>query len=472
MANRLPVARSEQGAWKLSPGGLVNAMLPVVRGGGGVWIGWGGQIGGRGGELTVDGLEMVDIPLSRREHKRYYCEMANEILWPLFHDGVRNPHYSEDAWEAYKRINERFAREADASTPRGGLVWIHDYHLLMVPGVLRRLRPDVRIGLFLHIPVPPVELFATLPWRGPLVESMIEADLIGTQTEPDAENLRRLLRQTVSDTSARGEGIIADVAAFPISIDTPTYTREAMVGEEDGSVAECRSRFGADRTLYLGVDRLDYTKGIDQRLLAFEKALEMGDLDAREVCFMQIAVPSREAIPNYQEISETVDGLVGRINGLFSSLGDAVVHYAKSSVPFPDLVRLYRAADVMVVTPLRDGMNLVAKEFVATRFDATGELILSEFAGAAQELTQATIVNPHDVPVLADRLVAAHHNRDRSAPNDAMAVMHRHVTEHDVHRWARAFLDRLRHGPALPGMESEQTVAGTPTVRSQRVAPE
>jgi trehalose-6-phosphate synthase len=418
----------------------------------GVWIGWDGRIDGEGDRagtaMDHDGLRLVRMSLSRKEHNGYYRAVANEMIWPLFHDGVRHPSYDADPWESYRRVNCRFADAAAAHTPEGGLVWVHDYHLLLVPGMLRAERPDVRIGLFIHIPVPPRELFATLPWRDEITRSLCSADLIGTQTADDATHMRDCL-SCPDPTGQRAAPTVHSptVDAFPISIDARRFHSAARQAEADGSARAMRERMAGKRTtLLLGVDRLDYTKGIDKRLEAFELVLRRGEIDPEAVRFVQVAVPSREAVADYKDISERVDGLVGRINGVYGGLDGPVVHYVKSGLAEGDLVPLYRAADVMVVTPMRDGMNLVAKEYVASRYDHTGELILSEFAGAVHELGDATIVNPHDVEATADALAGAcrRHALGDASGLPAMKRMHAQVMEHDVHEWSAAFLDRLK----------------------------
>jgi len=444
VANRLPVHLDDEGRWQLSPGGLVTAMIPVLRRFGGTWIGWSGRPDSAGGEIDVDGLHLHDVPLSATEVERYYIDTANGILWPLFHDAVRSPEYDADAWETYRAVNRRFAEQAAEHTPPGGTVWIHDYHLLLMPGFLHALRPDLSIGLFLHIPVPPGELFATLPWRDEIVDSLRAASLVGTQTSIDAANLRAAIARP-GPSERRDTERLRDVTieAFPISIESRRFRDAAVEAERSGRVADLRRRFGEDRTILLGVDRLDYTKGIDRRLEAFEGALASGRIDPERVCFIQVCVPSRDSATHYPEINARVDRLAGRINGRFSTLGRPVLEYTRRPVPMEDLVPLYRLADVMVVTPFRDGMNLVAKEYVACRTTGEGELILSEFAGAAHELREATIVNPHDIDAVTDALVTAcaRHQAGDTAPG--MAAMHRHVMEHDVDRWARSFIDRL-----------------------------
>ncbi|GAB4515979.1 MAG: trehalose-6-phosphate synthase [Phycisphaerales bacterium] len=449
VANRLPVRIDEDGSHAISPGGLVSALMPVVRDGGGTWIGWLGTPGDPDVDpdgFVVDGLALRPVPLSEQDIELYYQRFANETLWPLFHDGVRTPDFDADAWEHYVKVNERFARIAAEETERDGVVWVHDYHLLMVPELLKKMRPDIRVGVFLHIPIPPGELFATLPWRQEILLSLASADLVGTQTRVDAENLSRtLLRPSLAGAVDPAIAMHKPkVMAFPISIDSLKYRDAAVETVESGEADELKESFGSGRTLFLGVDRLDYTKGIDKRLEAFEYALEHGMLDPARCAFVQVAVPSRDILPEYQDINDRVDALVGRINGRFGGVAHTVVYYIKRALPFTRLIPLYRAADVMVVTPVRDGMNLVAKEYLATRFDGTGELILSEFAGAARQLSGATLINPYDVTALADALVDAYTRSRETGGHPATSDMHHHVMEHDVHEWAASFLDVLQ----------------------------
>lgn len=458
-ANRLPVTRAD-GQWAISPGGLVRALIPVMRARDAVWIGWSGQTDNRGGVLDYEGLRLLDIPISAREHDQYYRKVSNQMLWPLFHDGVRHPVFDERAWRGYEGVNRRFAEAIASQTPRNGTVWLQDYHLLLAPGMLRELRPDLRIGLFIHIPVPPVELFATLPWREEIANSLGSADLIGTQTPADAEHMRDLIRGPGLFASERKtDSDLAQVDDFPISIETRMYRDAAQRADREGSSARIRERLGcAARTMLLGVDRLDYTKGIDRRLEAFEAALRRGRLDPDRVRFVQVAVPSRESVEEYSEMSDRIDAIVGRINGVYGGLHGPVVHYIKTGLRHDELIPLYRAADVMVVTPFRDGMNLVAKEYVATRYDATGELILSEFAGAAHELSEATLVNPHDIGAVEDAIVKACDCAEARLPRNSMSRMHEHVRAHDVHRWSRRFLGRLDEIARRPSARPERAI--------------
>ena len=326
-------------------------------------------------------------------------------------------------------------------------MWVHDYHLQLVPGMLRALRPDLRIGFFLHIPFPPEELFAWLPWRKQLLEGLLGADVIGFQTYPAVRNFSRLAREYTSaegtDTLLTFEGRETRVASFPISIDADWFGQTADSRGTLDAAAEIRARIGEQRRILLAVDRLDYTKGIDSRLAAYELLLKTGRVSADKAVLMQIAVPSRERVFEYEAMRRTIEQRVGRINGQYSEPGRVAVHYFRRNFSREDLVAYYRAADVMLVTPLRDGMNLVAKEYCACRTDHSGVLVLSEFAGAAQELRRALLVNPRDIEGMAE---AMHEALTMPAPDarHRMAILRTQVRRHDVYEWADQFLEALR----------------------------
>ena len=312
--------------------------------------------------------------------------------------------------------------------------------------MLRALRSDLRIGFFLHIPFPPQELFLQLPWRRPILEGLLGADLVGFQVHGAASNFSRVARRTVgasgTDTVLDYEGRRIRVGAFPISVDTTALIKRASDPDVQRRARQLRVDLGSPDVVMLGVDRLDYTKGIDRRLMAIRELLADGSLSASGAVLVQIGVPSREDDPHYRREREHLEQLVGEVNGEYSSVGRPAIHYLYQSLDLDELVALYLAADVMLVTPLRDGMNLVAKEYVACRVGATGALVLSEFAGAAQELRDAILVNPHDLDGVKQ---AIRHAVDLE-PNEGTARMRRMrriVRRHDVQAWARAFLAAL-----------------------------
>ena len=449
VANSLPIRRVERDGgvhWDMSPGGLVSALTPVLRGRAGIWIGWPGRGEGMVVPSRHEGIELCPVPLDDAEYEQFYLGFANATLWPLYHDAIRTPTFEREWWYAYVAVNDRYARAVAQAAAPGATVWVHDYHLQLVPKMLRALRPDVRIGFFLHIPFPPQELFLQLPWRRPILEGLLGADLVGFQVRGAASNFSRLARRVVGATGTDAvmdyEGRQVRVGAFPISVDTAALINRASDPAVQSRAGELRAELGSPDVVMLGVDRLDYTKGIDRRLIALAELFADGSLSVSRSVLVQIGVPSREDDPHYRREREHLEQLVGEINGAYSSVGRPVVHYLYQNVTVDELVALYLAADVMLVTPLRDGMNLVAKEYVACRVNATGALVLSEFAGAAQELRDAILVNPHD---LDGHKRAIRHAVDLD-PGEATARMRRMrrvVRRHDVHAWARAFLAAL-----------------------------
>ena len=451
VANRLPVRGEEhEGSWDwtLSPGGLVSALVPVLREGKGLWIGWAGMAGDTDAvPATHEGIELLAVPITAEEYEEFYLGFANATLWPLYHDAIRPATFDRSWWHAYVTVNERFAAATAESAAPGATVWIQDYQLQLVPKMLRRRRPDLRIGFFLHIPFPPRELFLQLPWRREILEGLLGADLVGFQVPGGATNFSRLARQLVGATGSGGtvefEGRHIQVGAFPISVDTSEFAERANDPAVRARAREIHDELGDPELMLLGVDRLDYTKGIDRRLRAIGELFADGTLDPARHVVVQIAVPSREEDPHYQREREQLERLIGELNGEHATVGRAPIQYLHQSVGPEELVALYLAADVMLVTPLRDGMNLVAKEYVASRVDATGALVLSEFAGAAQELRGAILVNPHDLDGLKDAIRQAITMPGTEA-KARMRRMRRVVQRSDVHEWARAFLAALR----------------------------
>src|ERR671938_957967 len=443
VANRLPVDQvtDPDGStrWQRSPGGLVTALEPFVAGRGGAWVGWSGSAGDAPEPFESGGMQLVPVPLSEEEVDRYYEGFSNASLWPLYHDVVEKPEYHRRWWDTYVQVNKRFAEKAAEVAAEDAIVWVHDYQLQLVPALLRQHRPDLTIGFFLHIPFPPYELFTQLPWRSAVVEGLLGADLIGFQRPAAAANFVQLARR-LHELSTRGnlieyEGRTVAAKAFPISIDVAAFDRLASSEEVIARAKEIRTELGIPEKMVLGVDRLDYTKGIGVRLQAFEELLEDGVLSAPDTVLVQVATPSRERVEHYVHMRETIEQQVGHINGTFGSIAGPAVHYFNQSMPREELAALYRVADVMLVTPYRDGMNLVAKEYVAARGDLGGALVLSEFAGAVAELKQAFLVNPHDIAGVKAQLVRAL----RIDPDEAakrMRAMRRHVFKNDLDHWS------------------------------------
>jgi trehalose 6-phosphate synthase len=448
VANRLPVhrVRGETGEeWRMSPGGLVSALRPILQGRSSRWVGWTGTAGDSTVPFEYDGIHNCPVPLSRSELRTFYDGFCNRTLWPLYHAALRTPRYNRSWWQSYRTVNERFADAAADAAPPNGMVWIHDYHLQLVPFLLRRRRPDTRIGFFLHIPFPPQELFSTIPWRQELLQGLLGADVVGFQTPLGAYNFGQLSRRYTSARRRKGRldynGRSVVARAFPISIDLESF-RTLAAREDVRQRAEGFRRSTGGRRIILGVDRLDYTKGIDRRLRAFAALLKSGRVRLADVVFVQVAVPSRERVAEYRGLKASIERLVGEINGAYGEIGRPAVHYLRRSFPPDRLVALYAAADVLAVTPLRDGMNLVAKEYIASRIDDRGVLVLSEFSGAARELAGALLVNPHDL----EGVTAALHAALGMTPQEQtsrMRRMRRAIERNTVFDWADDFLSEL-----------------------------
>ena len=451
VSNRLPVRRDEDGGWRIAAGGLVTAMRPVMDRSGGLWVGWDGGDGDM--PERIDDLPTVRIggvQLTQEEVDDYYYGFSNRTLWPLLHDLVAQPVIDHDWWEAYRSVNERFAdRIAELDPPEDALLWVHDYHLFLLPRLLRQRLGDRPIGFFLHTPFPAPELIARLPWREELLDGLLGADVVGFHTELYSGNFRRAVRwlrgaDATDGTTVHHDGRSTEAIAQAISIDADEFATLATSDETEEHLSELRNQFGG-RRVFLGVDRLDTTKGIRHRLNAIERLLERDPELRRHFVFIQIAVPSREDIEEVQELRSEIEEMVGRINGQFTEPGnDVPVHYLYRGVPRPALAAYYRLADVLCVTPLKDGMNLVAKEYAVVQHAARedGVLLLSEFTGAAQTLEGAVTCNPFDIEGLAATMaqcldIPADERRSR------LAGMAKLVHDDDVFAWGQGLLQHL-----------------------------
>ena len=452
VANRLPITvkATESGVEvQKSSGGLATGLLRPHEQSGGLWIGWSGApeqlTDEQQSELKqqLDDMRLVSVPLTVDQVTRYYEGFSNGVLWPLFHYLLDQVPLHVRDFDAYVEVNERFADIVSEQYQPGDLVWVHDYQLLLLPDLLRKRLPDARIGFFLHIPFPSEELFRTLPERDRLLRGLLGADLVGFHTPAYLRHFAASLTQlglTVDIDRVQLSEREVRLGVFPMGIDAASFSALA----EDPAVLAEVAALRADESvrLLVGVDRLDYTKGIPRRLLSYEKLLQTHPELCEKVRLVQVAVPSRTGVGAYQEFRALVDGLVGRINGDFGTPRWVPVHYIYRALSNPELVALYRAADVLLVTPLRDGMNLVAKEFVASRTDGDGVLVLSEFAGASWELPEAVQVNPYDIDGMAEStyralMMGIEERRTRLAPLRAR------VETYDVHHWAATFLQQL-----------------------------
>jgi len=469
----LPVTvRIEQGEPVVtrSAGGLATALRGPHERMDALWIGWPGDVSRMSDEQRsrIDArlaeLRTLPVHLTQAQIARYYEGFSNGVLWPLFHYLIETVQLgARRDWEVYCEVNHRFAEAAISQYQDGDTIWIHDYQLTLVPQILRARLPDANIGFFLHIPFPSSEVFRVLPWREQIVRGLLGADVIGFHTAA--------FRYNFASSAARVLGLEPDVdvlrhdrrdvrlGVYPIGIDAAEFERLA----QKPSVVEQMEKILAEasgRTLLLGVDRFDYTKGIPSRLLAFERLMERKHELRRKLRFVQLAVPTREHVDAYAVLTRTTNEISARINAHYGTVGSVPIHFLRRSVNPEQLVALYRVADVMLVTPLRDGMNLVAKEYVASRVDEGGVLVLSEFAGAADELTDAVLVNPYDTDGMATSIQQAL-SMGQDERRARMRALRRHVFEHDVHLWARRFLEDLAaaHGPRGPAPPSVASTA-------------
>lgn len=466
VSNRLPVVlQSKEGGWEIkpAPGGLVTALGPILRSRGGVWIGWPGvtDSDSAGIERALQehgrqvGYGLVPVLLSAGELDAFYNGFCNEIIWPLFHDLQSQCNFVPEYWASYQAVMQKFA-EAIVSTIRADdFLWVHDYHLMNLGHVLRERGIASPMGFFLHIPFPPPDIFAKLPWRQEVLEALLWYTLIGLQTVRDRDNFLDCVRKLVPGIRIRrrgrlhaieGEGRTALVGVFPIGIDYDEFAEQAAKAETAEHVRSVRGGM-ADRQIVLGIDRLDYTKGIPYRLKAFRLALQRYPELRRRVALLQVVVPSREAVGQYQDLKAEIERLVAQINGEFTEPGWVPIHYVFRSIDRSEMVTFYRAADVGFVTPLKDGMNLVAKEYCACQTENDGVLILSEFAGAAEQLGRTILVNPYDLERVAEALCRAV-NMSHEQRRPVMRRLRRIVRRQNVHWWADRFLKACGAGPS------------------------
>jgi trehalose 6-phosphate synthase len=432
--------------WELSPGGLVTALRPVMAAHSGAWVGWDGGTRGIPGTLPDLSVRLLPIGLSGSQVRQYYHGFANASLWPLLHDAIEKPRFERGWWHSYQNVNAIFADKAVTALGEqpDSLAWIHDYQLMLVPRLIREQCPDQPIGFFLHVPWPPPDIFARLPWREEILLGLLGADVVSFHTEGYRRNFVRTCARLLAGTGVQIHGSqitlpdrrVVTTTSAPISIDVAQFAGLATDRETSRDIEAVRDQF-AGRTLLLGVDRLDYTKGITERLLAVEMLLERHADLRRDLAFLQIAVPSRDDVPEYRNLRGTVERHIGRINGRFTEPGsDVPIHYLYRGLPPQQLAAYYAAAEALLVTPLIDGMNLVAKEYVTVQYArrGSGALVLSEFTGAAAELREAVPCNPFDVEGLSYRIEHAL-GLQPSARRAALATMARRVRAHDVHYW-------------------------------------
>ena len=461
VSNRLPVTlmKTAKSSYELVPaaGGLVTAMIPVLKRSGGVWIGWAGNYAEEGvdarsllcEESEPLAYELAPVELCVRNYELYYKGFSNEVLWPLFHNLSIYCNFVPAYYEAFKAVNEKFALAVVDRVAEDDFVWIHDYHLINVGRCLREKNIKNNMGFFLHIPFPPAETFRRMPWRREIINAMLSYDLVGFQTDGDKENfldaVKVLGSEVVIEEQSEGVYVIetkeqhCSVGTFPISIDFDEFSIPA--GEEGvmRMMQEIKGEY-AGQKLMLGVDRLDYSKGIPHKLKAYRRLLELSPRLRKKVKLMQIMIPSREDIAKYDNLKSEIEQIIGEINGRFSQPGWIPIQYCYCSLSREELLAYYRASDVALVTPLKDGMNLVAKEYCTANIDNSGVLLLSEFAGAASALKEGALtVNPFDVDSMVSTMEKALYMCEDEM-QERMKKLRDKIKARDIYWWVDAFL--------------------------------
>ena len=461
VSNRLPLQVSiQENSLEIVPsvGGLATGMKSVHAEGNGIWIGWSGIPENElSSELSnevqskIRNEKCVSVPLTNQDIEEYYEGFSNRALWPLFHYFMEYSKFEQKEWEAYKRVNEKFAEVVIDNLEDGDTVWVHDYQLLLLPQLIKDRKPNTTIGFFLHIPFPSYEIFRTFPWREEILTGMLGADLLGFHTY-DYErhflsSVKRILRLDVQFNEISYHDRIIKVDSFPMGIDYDKFYNAALEHHnESREKSDLRKRLEEhiteDKKLILSIDRMDYTKGIPNRIKAFEYFLDTYPEYKEKVRLVMLAVPSRSNVPQYQKLKRETDELVGRINGKFATVSWTPIWYFYRSLPFDDLIDLYISSDVALITPIRDGMNLVAKEYVATRTNGNGVLILSEMAGASKEMNESLLINPNSYEAFAVNLKRAL-TMPLEEQKTRMKFLQKRLKRYDVEKWADEFLKSL-----------------------------
>ncbi len=455
VSNRLPISlRHRKGKFEFKPsaGGLATGLGSIYKEGENIWIGWPGNTVEDPEQraeimLELHELKMAPVFLTKEDVEEFYEGFSNETLWPAFHYFTQYMVYNPAHWEAYVRVNEKFCEAILKKAGPEDTIWVHDYQLLLLPKMLREKLPNATIAFFQHIPFPSYEIIRMIPWRKQLLEGMVGADLIGFHTYDDMRHFLSAVGRITGLSSESGyiqaENRIINVDSFPMGIDYDKFANQAKSRKTQGIVREFRKQV-EDQKLIITIDRLDYSKGIPQRIQAFAQLLKEHKELHGKVAMIMIVVPSRDKVQSYKELKQEIDLLVGRINSEYSTLTWVPVHYFYRSFPFEELSAFYSMSDIALVTPLRDGMNLVCKEFVASKTDQTGVLILSEMAGASKELQDAVLVNPNDQQSVIDAI----YNSLSMKPAEQkarMVSMQESLKKYDVFQWVKVFMDRLGH---------------------------
>jgi trehalose 6-phosphate synthase len=459
VSNRLPVVVKEDGngGYHVTPGsgGLITALNPVISERGGRWVGWFGLPELRDRPPGIDlaekelGYQLDGVVLDDEEVNGYYHGFSNEVLWPLCHDFISLCNFDPAYWPVYQKINRKFAEKVVEVTEADDYVWIQDYHLMLVARELRALGVQRELGYFLHIPFPPLDVFLKMPWRRQILEGLLQYDLLGFQTDRDVRNFVQCVRflsdgATIEEAQGRMriavDGRTLFAQSFPISIDYNDFLNRSVSDEVSERCARLRSAL-PKRRLILGLDRLDYSKGIPHRINAFGNALDRYPELHGKVTFIQVVIPSRSRVEGYAHLKDEIDRLVGKVNGRHTRAGWTPIQYIFRSLDDTELLAYYRTCDIALITPLKDGMNLVCKEYCACSLEGNGVLILSEFAGAAIELADegALIVNPFDIEECADAIHRAVNMSDEER-SERMQKLRKQVHDNDVFAWVERYL--------------------------------
>ncbi|MCQ0111272.1 trehalose 6-phosphate synthase/phosphatase [Zhouia amylolytica] len=464
VSNRLPLqVKLENNKLDIKPsvGGLATGMKSVHADGNGIWIGWSGITDeeltpelSKDVQTAVSKEKCVSVPLNQQDVEDFYFGFSNKALWPLFHYFLEYAEFDKNQWESYKEVNQKFADVVLANVEDGDTVWVHDYQLLLLPKLIKDKKPNTSIGFFLHIPYPSYEIFRVFPWREELLHGMLGADLLGFHTY-DYErhflsSVKRLLKLEVRFNEISYSDRIVKVDSFPMGIDYQKFHNAALKHAQHTQVEktelhrrlEDHMQSSPDAKIILSIDRLDYTKGIPNRIKAFEYFLDKYPQYREKVRLVMLAVPSRSNVDTYQKLKRETDELVGRINGKFATVSWTPIWYFYRSMPFDNLIDLYTSADVALITPLRDGMNLVAKEYIATRVNNDGVLILSEMAGASIEMSEALLINPTSYEEIADAIKKAIEMpvEEQKSRNH---ILQKRLARYSVEKWAEEFFKSL-----------------------------
>ncbi|KAA8486681.1 trehalose 6-phosphate synthase /trehalose 6-phosphatase [Arcticibacter tournemirensis] len=461
VSNRLPVKITNNNGemeFRQSEGGLATGLGSIYRQGNNMWLGWPGIEAAdeeNHDEITarLEKMNLYPVFLTQEEISLYYEGFSNETLWPIFHYHPTYARYEQSYWDSYVEVNKKFKEAIFKIAEPGDTIWIHDYQLLLLPGMIRQEQPNITIGFFLHIPFPSYELFRLIPWRAEILDNMLGADLLGFHTFDDVRHfisaVSRILpvHTSANEISYNERVVVAET--FPMGIDDKKFESLADSSEVLENAAALRESFGSSKMI-LSIDRLDYSKGILQRLQAFDILLQKNPEYIEKVFLYMIVVPSRDTVSQYKDLRDEIDKLVGNINARYRTLNWTPVNYYYRSFPVEMLSALYKMAEVCLISPMRDGMNLVSKEYVASRTNNTGVLILSEMAGAAKELIDAVIVNPNNVGEVYRAIIEAL-NMPLEEQQRRMQAMREVVSKFNIRHWVKIYMDRLQEVKAMQG---------------------